>query len=94
MTLTQTAFDWIERLFGHEETYELAEPVIEVGDVFYSGDLEIEVVDIQETSPYYVIPADWLAWGDADGWAYVYCAQIGAADWVPVSYLKMLALEA
>ena len=93
MTITQTTYDIIDWLFGHEETYELADPVIEIGDKFYSGALEIEVVDIQETSPYYVIPADWLAWGDAEGWAYVTCDQIGAGDWVPVSYLVMLALE-
>ena len=105
MTAAQIAIDILDWLFGatDEATQELATPTIVVGDKFDWHTYEVEVVSIEETCPYAVCPIEWEVWGTEGEWAYVVATDYGIpatsamtrsrAEYVPVDFLVMIALE-
>ena len=104
MTITQTAYDIIDWLFGHEETQELAYPVLNEGDKLYRDTVEYTIDTIVEACPFMVIPAEWEAWGNTGAWVYVYAVDLALeasplaisrsdSAWLPYDYLVMISLE-
>jgi hypothetical protein len=92
MTISQAAGTLLDYVLGHKEI-ELPFPRIEVGDRLISGDLEVEVLALETSSPYVVAPANWSEYDLNAEWAYVWAEELGATEWVPVAFIVKCLLE-